>query len=261
MWLIGMPLPTFLRRLKADTHLFNTKARFPTIGLFFSILYMTSPPDTISALIQQKMLCIMPVKHPFPPNCYPLISVGERHQATTYSNEGRRATFLSGRLAMRTLLMSHLNLLPNEVPLITEASGAPALENQPDLHVSVTHTLHETAAVFAHTPVGIDLETIRKRRDDLWKFLLAPSDYEAFHALALPPTEKNILLWVVKEAVLKGLKTGFRLSPKKINACIDLQNQVAAVTDHEERTWKVPFTQHGDAWLAVALLQSKKTGG
>ncbi|HRR10351.1 MAG TPA: 4'-phosphopantetheinyl transferase superfamily protein [Rhodothermales bacterium] len=200
----------------------------------------------------------MPVRCPFPTNYIKLVSEEEWNHAATFANENRRATYLAGRLAMRTLLMPHLNQLPQEIPLFTEPSGAPAILSAPHLYVSVTHTVSETAAVFASAPVGIDLEHIQKRRDDLWKFLLAPNDYEAFHALDAPQNEKNILLWVIKEAVLKGLKTGFRLSPKKIHAHINLAAQEAIVTDHNGQNWMVPFTRHGDCWLAVALLQSKK---
>lgn len=229
------------------------------IGLFFSTNGMTISPPSISALMQQQSLCIMPVRCPFPANCIKLVSEEERNHAATFTNESRRATYLAGRLAMRTLLMPHLNQLPHEIPLVTEPSGAPALVLDPPLYVSVTHTASEAAAVFAPTPVGIDLEHIQKRRDDLWKFLLPPTDYEAFHALDTPQNEKNILLWVIKEAVLKGLKTGFRLSPKKIQAHINLDAQEALVTDHIGQHWVVPFTRHEDCWLAVALLQDQKS--
>jgi hypothetical protein len=71
-------------------------------------------------------------------------------------------------------------------------------------------------------------------------------------ALELDHSEAQILIWALKEAALKALRTGFRLSPKKLKLSIDLENCSARVRTRNAGHWQVCFRKHHEYYLAVA---------
>ena len=100
-------------------------------------------------------------------------------------------------------------------------------------------------------PVGVDVEVIRKRRPDLYRFMLAEKDY---HLVELFPDHDlaQISLWAIKEAVLKARRTGLRTSPKKVDLSLNADLGIAVATLPDGQTWAVRFGEESGCMVALA---------
>jgi 4'-phosphopantetheinyl transferase len=181
---------------------------------------------------------------------------GERAQTEEFGHEKRRRTFALGRATARTLLAERLGVAAPDVPLRIAADGAPELDGRP-LHVSIAHaaTVERTLAVAAvgDRPLGVDLEPIRPRRPDLYRFLLHPDEYDLLERLPLGHDAAQVLLWTLKEATLKAMRTGFRVSPKKLRLDVAPERAAATVSVEGGERWTLRYATRDDCYLAVAF--------
>ena len=183
------------------------------------------------------------------------LSAEERDQLRSFGSETRRRSFALGRMAVRALLAERLALAEPAVPLLVADDGALEVR-EGGLRVSLSHvaTRRQTLAVAVAAPhaVGVDLEVVQPRRPDLYRFLLAPDDYGILDTLPFDHHEAQVLIWTLKEAVLKALRTGFRLSPKKLRLSVGPEPGVASVTVEDVR-WALRYERQFGCFLAVAL--------
>lgn len=120
--------------------------------------------------------------------------------------ERRRAQFLLGRTALRTLAGQVLGVAPRDVPLAISGSGAPHLSSG-ELHLSLSHSGDGALAAVADTPVGCDLEALHGRARDftaLAERFFPPSEAESIRSS--PAEDQQILFlsfWTRKEAAFK----------------------------------------------------------
>ena len=157
-----------------------------------------------------------------------------------------------GRAAARTLLAERLGVDPAQVPLhVAEDGGVDVLGAA--LALSIAHSGAHAVAAVAERPIGIDLERIAPRHERLPRFLLHPDEYAAFDALPLDAERSAILYWTLKEATLKALRTGFRLSPKKLRLEIDLPTQSARAHVIDHSPMRLHFEERDAYFLAVAF--------
>lgn len=175
-----------------------------------------------------------------------------------FRHPDRRRQFALGRTAARTLAAARLGLDPVAVPLSVGTDGAPDL---PGLHVSIAHTARgEHAAALAavgEQPVGVDLERVAPRRPDLWRRILTPEEYAVLDALGGPTDDAQTLLWTLKEAVLKGQRTGFRAGGTSVRIRLGADGVppargLATATARESGGWTVAFGREDDLWVAIA---------
>lgn len=179
----------------------------------------------------------------------------ERARLASFTLADRRLGFALGRTAARNLLAEQLGCAPASVPLALADGGAPVVEGHP-LYVSISHAGRgpETlaAAAVAGRPVGLDLEWIRPLRPDLYRRILAPDEHALLEALPFGHDEAQALLWSLKEAVLKGLQTGFRRSPRGIYLA-EVGDGRAQADAGGGSTWALRYGRHGEFWVAVAV--------
>lgn len=181
------------------------------------------------------------------------LSPEERQRVVGFTLPKRRREFVLGRAAARTLLAEHLDVEPPDVPLRVADDGAVEVVG-PDLAVSITHSGGHAVAAVAPRPVGVDLERIAPRHPDLPHFLLHPDEHTAFEDLPLDPDRATILYWTLKEAALKALRTGFRLSPKKLRLDVDLAAQASHVHVADGPSLHARFEERHDFLCAVAYV-------
>lgn len=180
----------------------------------------------------------------------------ERTQAKGFGSEKRRREFALGRATARALLSERLAVAPPDVPLRVADDGAPELD-EPALYVSIAHaaTTAQTLAVAAvgTRPLGVDLEPIRPRRPDLYRFLLHPDEYDVLEQLPHEHDAAQVLLWTLKEATLKAMRTGFRVSPKTLRLTVEPERQSAAVQVETGERWVLRYAERDGCFLAVAF--------
>jgi 4'-phosphopantetheinyl transferase len=180
----------------------------------------------------------------------------ERAQAVGFGSEKRRREFALGRTTARMLLAERLAVAAPDVPLRVAPDGAPELD-EPALHVSIAHaaTAAQTLAVAAvgARPLGVDLEPIRPRRPDLYRFLLHPDEYGLLERLPHEHDAAQVLLWALKEATLKAMRTGFRVSPKMLRLTVEPNRQAASVRVESGGRWMLRYAERDGCFLAVAF--------
>ena len=178
----------------------------------------------------------------------------ERVQLARYKVLDRRRSFALGRTAARRLLAERIGCPPEQAPLALLDSGAPVVEGHP-LYVSITHAGkgEETlaAAAVAERPVGLDLERIVARTPTLYRRILHPDEYGLLRTDGLGHDEAQVLLWSLKEAVLKGIGTGFQRAAQTVRLT-DVGGG-RACADAGDGAWALHYTRRDPFWVAVAL--------
>lgn len=181
------------------------------------------------------------------------LSDEERDRLAAFGSEKRRREFALGRDTARRLVARHTGTAPSAVPLRVAEDGAPAPEG---FHLSIAHgsTTERTLAAAAMAPrsVGVDLEVIRPRRPDLYRFLLDPEEYGVMEALPHDHDASQVLLWALKEAALKAMRTGFRVSPKELRF-IAPPADGAALLQRKAEVWHLRYAERDGCFLAVAF--------
>lgn len=112
--------------------------------------------------------------------------------------------------------------------------GKPYLPGHPEVHFSISHCKEAAGCLVADRPCGLDIERIRKAKDDLVRHTMNPEEAESIFASPFPDIAFT-RLWTQKEAVLKLKGTGIvddlysALMPDNLQG-IELQTV--------ENTWK-----------------------
>jgi phosphopantetheinyl transferase len=118
----------------------------------------------------------------------------------------RRNEWLWGRFGLKTLVQHVLNLPPESVQIIPLETGAPVLLEKGLRRaefVSLSHTLHFTAAALSEHPVGIDVCEIKDgpRMVTLASKVFTGGEAEAIGAHR--SAHHQAAAWAIKEAALK----------------------------------------------------------
>jgi 4'-phosphopantetheinyl transferase len=109
--------------------------------------------------------------------------------------ESRKKQWLAYRTLVRELLK------PEEFPVEYDVSGKPFLAGS-DFHISVTHTDDLAAVIISrHARVGIDIERIRPRIENVRERFLHPEESASIDKEKV--LEQLTLAWCAKEALYK----------------------------------------------------------
>ena len=184
--------------------------------------------------------------------CEEFLSGEERERILQFGSARRKREFAAGRVAARTLLAERLALPPAKVPLYVAADGAVEVGGT-SLHLSISHAGERAIAAVAERPVGADIERVVPRHPDLHRRFLNEAELAHLDYLGLDRSHAYILCWALKEAVLKGRRTGFRDSPRRLNIHICPAEQSAMVRVEGEEPWATSFEWLDGYCLAIAF--------
>ena len=125
--------------------------------------------------------------------------------------EPARSRFVATRHALRIRLGDYLGRAGDSLEFDYGETGKPVLRADPELHFSVAHSGDLALLAFARSPVGIDLERIRRvpRQARIAPRVLAPDSVLAL--AALPAQERDdafIWTWTQREAYVKAIGGG-----------------------------------------------------
>lgn len=186
-----------------------------------------------------------------------LLTDAERRRQAGFAVAERRLHFALGRLALREVAAAKLGVEAAVVEIAVGADGAPEVAG---LYASISHGGTGDSAVgfaaVAAVAVGVDVEPIRARRADLWRRILHSDEREVLDALGGPSDRAHTLLWSMKEAVLKGQRTGLRAGARSVRLSLDAAGgDAGSARARSERSgaWTLRYTRRGDLWLVVAV--------
>lgn len=137
---------------------------------------------------------------------FAVLDVAEQAQAMRMRAGAVRHNFIKARTALRCLLARYLGILPSQVVLHLNAYGKPSLAGGA-LRFNLSHT--RGLALYAITrdrELGVDVEWMDAAID--WQ-AVAPTVFTAGEIHQLANRSDFFTAWARKEALLKGLGTGF----------------------------------------------------
>ena len=183
-----------------------------------------------------------------------LISPAEALRRETFGHEERRIGFTLGRIAIRRLLARDLDYPPERIPIRILPDGRLEVPGI-DLRLSLAHSGRRAIAAKSSRPVGVDLELVKPRPDDLLDYILNDDERPHIDRLEMDDLHRLYVCWTLKEAVLKASGTGLRRSPHKVHLRIDqvrADHGLAAVVDPFDRSFSCRYHIDGDyVWSAA----------
>jgi phosphopantetheine--protein transferase-like protein len=134
---------------------------------------------------------------------------------------------LAGRSAAKLALGSYLKCDPKQIHIDNHASGQPFCREYPELFLSISHCDGLGLATVSEQPVGMDVEKLEPRSTSFRNRFFTQNE----RALVQNDAKKINVLWTVKEATLKLLQLGLRVSPLDIEV-VTLGNSHATISVH-----------------------------
>lgn len=116
----------------------------------------------------------------------------------------RKADFLKGRYAIKSILNNNSTDLMSRVLIAAASSGKPYAPSDPKLFCSISHSDgYAAAAVSAQAAIGVDIEKIKTRHPALLRSISDPEEIERL-LLIYPSEIITTVLWTIKEAAAKA---------------------------------------------------------
>lgn len=151
------------------------------------------------------------------------LDVGELARMERLAQPAARRAFIQTRLMLRGLLGAYLDVPPAAVRLIRDPYGKPRLAGSEDacgLVFNVSHSGDRVFLAFAwNTPLGVDVEQVRTRRDlgRLAAHCLSAGELERWRRL--PDEQKPAGFtrsWTAKESFVKATGRGIALGMRNL---------------------------------------------
>lgn len=187
------------------------------------------------------------------------LSKEERARAECLGRAALRQRFIAVHGILRMLLGRYLNMASDAVQIQTGQQGKPYTEG---IEFSLSHSRNRAVMAFScFAPVGVDVEIIDTAINlkQVASLAFSPMEFETWRAL---PEEQQRLAfyqtWTCKEALLKALGYGMRLSPRKFSMRMALDEDpcLAAVDDFSVSSLveNTQFHRLDVGWDATAVL-------
>ena len=152
------------------------------------------------------------------------LSLLERKRASCLRQGGDKLRFMASRILLRRILSLYLSCPAERLSFSTGAHGKPALspeetkkKSSPEIQFNLSHSGRLVALAFStSSPLGIDIENTRRniRAETLVRRFFHPDEYLEFLKLDSAARQDFLLRrWTVREAFLKGIGSGFSMSP------------------------------------------------
>jgi 4'-phosphopantetheinyl transferase len=163
------------------------------------------------------------------------LSPQEQQRLAHISTDTRRGQFLAARWQARLLLARASASEAGSWRVTAPEAAPPRVEGRDDLYLSISHSGGWVACAVAATPIGLDLEAPRRRRDidGLVDLCCTPREQAGFEGLDAKQRETLFYeLWTVKEAWIK--RRGDWVAPQRLR-----QVEAGAGTAADAWTWRV----------------------
>ncbi|MBA4186659.1 MAG: hypothetical protein C0467_01435 [Planctomycetaceae bacterium] len=131
----------------------------------------------------------------------------EQERADRYKIAKPRHQFVTGRGLVRQILGNCLGIGPRDVPITYTGAGKPILASG-GLHFNVTHTDAIALIALANSPVGVDVEQVRKLANPagLVERFFSVAECAAYRKLAPEWQMRGFFrAWTCKEAIIKTM--------------------------------------------------------
>ncbi len=158
-------------------------------------------------------------------NLFPTLYPARREAVDRLNNKKARLASMATGLLLQELVDKELGVKPVQLVVRKGEQGKPYIEEYPDFHFNISHSGDMVAIAYGASPVGIDIEHIRCRENDLkvakrcfteeeYRFI-TEEDYELdTEGISRSKEERFFMVWTMKEAYLKYKGTGISVPMK-----------------------------------------------
>jgi 4'-phosphopantetheinyl transferase len=218
-----------------------------------------TPAPFVSTLGARVALVHVP---PVPlPEDVALLSETERARAMRFVFERDRSAFVTARAALRRTLGTALSCAPQDVRLVIDASGRPALDtsHSASLDFNLSHSGSVAAiALTAAGRVGVDIEAHDPRRGlrELVPTVMGRGERARLEAVRNDTVFANLFheYWTRKEALVKGMGTGLATDVRTIDVPLLPPDGVVVLNALRPSRWRLVTTRVSEGvTLSVAL--------
>ena len=129
-----------------------------------------------------------------------------REQALKFRHLNGQVDCALSYLLLCQLLREEYGIIDQPTFIYAE-NGKPSLAEFPDLYFSISHCKMAVGCLLSTRPCGLDIEYIRKAKEDLVRHTMSPQEVESIFSSRFPDIAFT-RLWTQKEAVLKLKGTG-----------------------------------------------------
>lgn len=137
-----------------------------------------------------------------------LVTRQRREQALAYKPLGSRLRCV-GAFLLLCHALRHGYGISNMPQLGYEPNGKPFLLGHPNVCFNLSHCKEAVACAVDDRPVGVDVESVRRYRDDLARYVCSDDEMALIDA-SDNKAKTFIRLWTMKEATLKLTGEGIR---------------------------------------------------
>ena len=153
-----------------------------------------------------------------------LLSVEENRKVSYYKFEHTQHSYIVTQAVLRMLLSSYLKIKPEDVRMGTHKKGKPYLIHDRSIYFNLSNSQDLCVYAFScDAEVGIDIEKIRDMHDidQLIDKNLTSRERKYFLNDPESKLSRFFQFWTFKEAYLKAIGEGMRLTPKNLEFSLD----------------------------------------
>lgn len=152
----------------------------------------------------------------------PTLYCARKEAVERLNNRRARIASMATGLMLQEIVKNELGIDSKALVVCRSEQGKPYIENHPEFHFNISHSGDMIAIAYGDCPVGVDVEYIRCRENDLKvaKRCFADEEYgfitdDAFHTdmegISHSVEERFFMVWTMKEAYLKYKGTGINV--------------------------------------------------
>ncbi len=172
--------------------------------------------------------------------------------------------YLISQGVLRLLLADYLNIKTSEINISRHEKGKPFVENDRSIFFNMSNSGNLCVYAFRkNTEVGIDIEEKRSLPDldDLIKKNLTKTEIEYINKKPQMKSNNFFRFWTMKEAYLKAIGEGMRLTPDNLEFSIEndnirLMNQYG-LNDQED--WIIKEFLPKTSYFGTTVYKNKQT--
>jgi 4'-phosphopantetheinyl transferase len=151
--------------------------------------------------------------------CLEVLTTAEFEHISYYKFEKDQNSFIVSRGLLRILLSSYVQVEADKIHILKHPKGKPYQQHDPCLVFNLSNS--GDCCVFAFSrngEVGIDIEKIRPLNDldELIRKNFNSNEQAYINAGATLRLHRFVKFWTLKEALLKAIGEGMRLTPEKL---------------------------------------------
>jgi 4'-phosphopantetheinyl transferase len=196
--------------------------------------------------------------------CKFALTPSELERSTFFKFKAAQESYIISQGGLKLLLSSYLNIEPHQVKFGRHSKGKPYSMDDPSLFFNISNSGNRVVYAFSRAgEVGIDLELIRPLPDlnELIEKNFSKKEREYIHKNADERLQRFFKFWTVKEAYLKAIGEGMRLTPDNLEFSIEngVFKLISVKGFYEQDDWIWENIYPGEQYVGTLTYLGKNT--